>query len=203
MSIEPENCRLPDSPDNTSIFDFPVSSPLQPRLLTLLFLSLSRVNSFLRHLVTPLGIHTAPLLFPVVMRSTSAVLAASAFWMPLTFGVHLHGRDINAPLLDYYDYIVVGCGISGLVVTNRLSEIASRTVLCIEAGQASVPPPFTVILGLNFVAITMRQSFKTRSTWEPTLVVSTTGTLSPCHKHSSMATLDQCLRAKCWVVAVF
>ncbi|MCJ1456766.1 hypothetical protein MMC28_007131 [Mycoblastus sanguinarius] len=70
------------------------------------------------------------------MRSTSAVLAASAFWMPLTFGVHLHGRDINAPLLDYYDYIVVGCGISGLVVTNRLSEIASRTVLCIEAGQA-------------------------------------------------------------------
>ena len=44
--------------------------------------------------------------------------------------------SINAHLLDSYDYIVVGCGISGLVVTNRLSEIASRTVLCIEAGEA-------------------------------------------------------------------
>ena len=50
--------------------------------------------------------------------------------------VHLHGRDLDQPLLDSYDYIVVGCGISGLVVTNRLSENPSRTVLCIEAGQA-------------------------------------------------------------------
>ncbi|KAL2039964.1 hypothetical protein N7G274_007367 [Stereocaulon virgatum] len=66
----------------------------------------------------------------------SAVLAASALFTTSSLGVRLRGRDINEPLLESYDYIVVGCGISGLVVTNRLSEIASRTVLCIEAGEA-------------------------------------------------------------------
>ena len=39
---------------------------------------------------------------------------------------HLRGRDLNQPLLNSYDYIVVGCGISGLVVTNRLSELSDR-----------------------------------------------------------------------------
>ncbi|MCJ1319017.1 hypothetical protein MMC15_004349 [Xylographa vitiligo] len=48
----------------------------------------------------------------------------------------IHGRDLNAPLLNSYDYIVCGCGISGLVVANRLSEDYGINVLCIEAGQA-------------------------------------------------------------------
>ena len=71
-----------------------------------------------------------------MLRFTSAFLGVSLCLTSVALGVHLHGRDINEPLLESYDYIVVGCGISGLVVSNRLSEIASRTVLCIEAGDA-------------------------------------------------------------------
>lgn len=58
-----------------------------------------------------------------------AILAAST---------QIHGFDINADVQTSYDYIVVGCGISGLVVTNRLSEDRSTSVLCIEAGIAYV-----------------------------------------------------------------
>ncbi|KAK0512236.1 hypothetical protein JMJ35_005364 [Cladonia borealis] len=71
-----------------------------------------------------------------MMKVTSAILAASASFLPTSLGIHLHGRGINEPLLASYDYIVVGCGISGLVATNRLSELTDRTVLCIEAGDA-------------------------------------------------------------------
>ncbi len=70
------------------------------------------------------------------MLSLAAILATSALFTSRTLGARLDQRDLNAPLLESYDYIVVGCGISGLVVTNRLSEITDRTVLCIEAGDA-------------------------------------------------------------------
>ncbi|KAG8527402.1 uncharacterized protein KY384_007554 [Bacidia gigantensis] len=69
-------------------------------------------------------------------------LTISAFSIAISKTALLHGRDINHPLQDSYDYIVVGCGISGLVVTNRLSEDSSRTVLCIEAGDAYVLPTY-------------------------------------------------------------
>ncbi|ETN42143.1 uncharacterized protein HMPREF1541_04084 [Cyphellophora europaea CBS 101466] len=34
-----------------------------------------------------------------------------------------------------FDYVVVGCGIAGLVVSNRLSEDSNTTVLCLDAGS--------------------------------------------------------------------
>ena len=120
----------------------------------------------------------------VVMKVTSAILAASASFLPSSLGIRLHGRDINEPLLASYDYIVVGCGISGLVVTNRLSELTDRTVLCIEAGDAYVLHTPMSLLKLSSVGITMRQLFKIRCMWELMSAASTIGTSPRYHKHS-------------------
>ena len=136
-----------------------------------------------------------------MVRFTSALLAVPLCLTSAALGVHLHGRDINEPLLESYDYIVVGCGISGLVVSNRLSEIASRTVLCIEAGDALVLSSLNRVLLLTSTGIITRPLFRTQFMWELTLVVSTTGTLKLYHRPNSTATLGQCRRVKFSVAA--
>jgi ribulose 1,5-bisphosphate synthetase/thiazole synthase len=42
---------------------------------------------------------------------------------------------INDAAGQTFDYVVVGCGVSGLVVASRLSENEDVTVLCLEAGS--------------------------------------------------------------------
>ena len=38
------------------------------------------------------------------------------------------------PATTTYDYVVVGCGIAGLVTSMRLSEDENVSVVCLEAG---------------------------------------------------------------------
>ncbi|KAK6220309.1 gmc oxidoreductase [Colletotrichum tabaci] len=55
--------------------------------------------------------------------------------LPFSSALHITSQTIDNFLLAEYDYVVVGGGISGLVVANRLSEDSNRTVLVIESGE--------------------------------------------------------------------
>ncbi|KZL81691.1 gmc oxidoreductase [Colletotrichum incanum] len=65
------------------------------------------------------------------------VLFCFVSWMflPLSAALHITSHTIDNFLLDEYDYVIIGGGISGLVVANRLSEDSNMTVLVIESGE--------------------------------------------------------------------
>ncbi|KAF4860492.1 Dehydrogenase xptC [Colletotrichum siamense] len=60
---------------------------------------------------------------------------ALSLLLPYSSALHITNQTIDKFLLDKYDYVVVGGGLSGLVVANRLSENSDATVLVIEAGD--------------------------------------------------------------------
>lgn len=53
----------------------------------------------------------------------------------LVLGLPVDTSNSKRQDVTTYDFIVVGCGASGLTVAARLSELSDVTVLCIEAGS--------------------------------------------------------------------
>ena len=59
--------------------------------------------------------------------------------LSLTYAAVLSPQDLPpAPEVRTYDYVAVGCGIAGLVMSMRLSEDENVSVICLEAGPLSV-----------------------------------------------------------------
>ena len=56
------------------------------------------------------------------MSGISACVLINFCFISLVSSLRLDIRDLNAAFLGCYDYIIVGGGVSGLVVANRLTE---------------------------------------------------------------------------------
>ncbi|KAI5926223.1 hypothetical protein F4810DRAFT_725930 [Camillea tinctor] len=69
------------------------------------------------------------------MKLLLALVLEGILFASSTLAIHVGVRNGLPDLRESYDYIVVGAGISGLVVANRLSENKSVSVLVIEPGE--------------------------------------------------------------------
>ncbi|KAF6817051.1 choline dehydrogenase [Colletotrichum plurivorum] len=71
--------------------------------------------------------------YEITFAAVRLFLAFAAF-EHLVSGSHAARRHLDA-VAETYDYIIVGGGTSGLVLANRLSENAEKTVLVVEYGD--------------------------------------------------------------------
>ncbi|CAO2655175.1 Nn.00g102390.m01.CDS01 [Neocucurbitaria sp. VM-36] len=75
-------------------------------------------------------------------------------WLGLTAALpNGHGFVQSRGEADTYDYVIVGGGVTGLIVANRLTEDKNKTVLVIEAGRPDDNPnirlPYAASYALN------------------------------------------------------
>lgn len=75
--------------------------------------------------------------FKSMFDSAHSALPRLSLLLALTTGVSAQFFG-NSTLRDAYDYVVIGGGVGGMTVANRLSEDPSVTVLVIEAGPMYV-----------------------------------------------------------------
>ncbi|KAL4997370.1 hypothetical protein BDV10DRAFT_186359 [Aspergillus recurvatus] len=93
--------------------------------------------------------------------------ATSITGLVLWLGLIRPGQTLTgqSELLPTYDYVIVGAGVSGLTVANRLSENKKLSVLVIEAGGFDQEEDYILIPGLAGNAI------GTKYDWNLTYVV--------------------------------
>lgn len=73
-------------------------------------------------------------------------MARFFFFLPLATSLRINPRDTSSAMLSCYDYIIVGGGVSGLVVANRLSEDPAGMPLVADLGSHFLTNSVTVLV---------------------------------------------------------